>query len=389
MRKLGYLLLLLGFLLPSCIDSGGLDDDDDDDDEGEQTEETNPWINMGKIDGSESGWGFYFDARLVVDDNGVAYVFYSPQYSSQGGGNGYVATFDKADGYTPSTFTGAVFGTFDRIQAAIYNNVPYVAFFDYSNGTSYVAVTKKEGGVWNEINQVLDNSFADDDFDFVIGKNGALWIAYNETLNQFDASGRVTVKKYENGAWSFVGSRMFSDSLSSNIQIAVDDNNKPWVLYREVGSKDKKGQKYLLEHFNGSAWERKGYLSQSASIDHISMAVANGKPHIAFSDGQPSVTKKGFVKYWDGSSFKSYWESEYYQYRTKLAYYNGKLYMASKSDAMGGIVAGVFESGTLKPFATDILSNHVTGLYDFQLFVNAKGVFIYDEDTQRLAKFPF
>ena len=385
MKKSGYLLLLLGFLLPSCIDSGGLEDDDDDD-EGEQTEETNPWINMGKIEGQASGWGFYFDPRLVVDDNGVAYVLYTPQYSNQGGGNGYVATFDNAGGYSSSTFTGAVFGTFDRIQADIYNNVPYVAFFNYYNGFSYVAVTKKDGNGWAEIPQVLDNSYADDDFGFTIGKNGSLWIAYGETQEKFSAVGKVTVKKYENGAWSFVGSRMFSDSLASDIKIVLDDNNKPWVLYREVGSNDKKGQKIILEHFNGSTWERKGYLAPTAAIGHTAIAIFNGKPYIAYSDNQSATSK---IVFWDATSFKNFWSSSYYQYRTKLFSYNNKLYMATKSDQQGGIITGVFESGTLKQFANDMLSYYVIGNDDFQLFVNAKGVFVYDESTYRLVKFPF
>lgn len=118
---------------------------------------------------------------------------------------------------------------------------------------------------------------------------GVVYVAYSDSAN----SAKLTVQKYENGAWSVVGTRGFSSNSASNVQICVI-NGIPYVGYSS-GSLGATVYKY-----ESSAWSLVGADGFTPGrADNFTMVCEGTTLYVAFQDAANS-NKLTVMKY-DGS----------------------------------------------------------------------------------------
>ncbi len=397
MKKILFFLSLLFIAFTSCVDEVTVDPEDDeeeyiDENEEENEEEeniTNNWQLYATITGDEEGWGYYYDQNIVSNEEGKTYVLYRPQYSNTGGDNGYVAVITDSAEYTIEEFTPAVYGTFNMIETEMYQNTPYVAYFAYDNGYPEIIVKEKQGNSWTAVGGEVVGDYCDDEFDFAIGPNKDLFVAFGETNQQFDAVGKLTVRKYSNDTWTTLGQNQFSDSLASYLQLAVGSNNIPYVFYREVeNTAEKDIRNTVVEYFDGSQWEKCGdYISTSENIVSMSIVVMNNVPYIAYSDLDAG---KSYIKYWEGDAWNDLSLSLPYMINTKLQVFNNELYVGfNNGDDSNNIAIQKFTDSGIRVFDKDGIQLLVHGVEGFDFTVTSKGIFLLDRSSSKVIYHPF
>ena len=376
-------LIFVFFAIPSCVDIPENDDPEEEEEEviDEDGNTSSAWKFLAVLDKQSAGWGFFSDLNLEVDKSGNAFVMYTPQYSVSGGGQGYAAVITDSAKYEIETFTPAVFGSFNKIETDMYNNSPYVCFFNYRVGFPEIDVKKRENGKWIAIDGevVESDSYCDDEFDFAIGKNGDLFVAFGKTFSEFDAVGRPIVRKFSGNKWTTLGGGFISDSIVSYINMAVGSDNTPYIFYREVGSNDKKSKKAVVQYFNGSKWVKCGnYISNSEQIANMSIVVIGDKPYIAYNE---TDNKKSYIKYWNGSSWMDAGTSRPFSFHTKLQSFNGELYVGSRDD-YGYVSIERLDGKTWKSYDKEGISRYILSeqsAIDFK--VNDKGIYLLSSGT--------
>jgi hypothetical protein len=175
------------------------------------------------------------------------------------------------------------------------NNIPYLAYKDFSN-SSVIMVKKLENGIWQNVGTGAVSSNWSGGCVLVFDNNDVPYLFYAEGSD----SGKATVKKFENDSWQVVGQTGFSTGQISSISMVIDDNNVPYVAYSDEGNVNS----IYVKKFENSNWSAVGdeagipivpYLNQNALF-----IGSNNTPYIAYKlyvASPPYVSEIVFKKY--------------------------------------------------------------------------------------------
>jgi hypothetical protein len=240
-------------------------------------------------------------------DNGALYVAYS-EY----GGISYLShlTVKKySDGnwttLGPERFTDTISRNAFEPSIFVDNGTPYVAYIDDTDWKTNVTVMKFVNGSWTTVGDPLicldptnpDNQFANSVSLCV--EDGTPYIAMTDTTYAGTTpSNKVSVMKYSDGSWQFVGQRRFSAfdlSVAAYCQPSIYvAGHVPYVAYGEYDNSD---NWYLkVQEFNATSgvWQDIGDMSaiQIDDPEDPIIKVDNGDVYVAYEDnGYAKVLK--------------------------------------------------------------------------------------------------
>ncbi|WP_423149068.1 gliding motility-associated C-terminal domain-containing protein [Rubrolithibacter danxiaensis] len=184
------------------------------------------------------------------------------------------------------------------------NNIPYVV---YQDGASFNKVSvkwyKSSTGTW-EVAGTEGFSAGSADFTAIaLDQNNIPFVVYRDASLNYKA----VVKKYNSSAknWETIGAEGFSQGSIAYITIAINKDNIPYVSYRD----DINSNRITVKRYNSvtSSWENVGATGFSAgSVAYTSIAIdSNNMPYVVYQD----ITNgsKATVKRFNSSS--SAWET--------------------------------------------------------------------------------
>jgi len=156
----------------------------------------------------------------------------------------------------------------------------YLGYLAFSGGTYYGIVKKYNGSNWELLGSgnvfELSTFYR---FDLEVDSEGTLYIAYND-----ESSGqrKMSVSMFNGSDWEIVGASGFSDGEIQFPQMAFDNNDVPYVVYRDFVN----GHNATVQKFNDGEWEfvgeagftEEGAWCTSIILDH------NDIPYVAYQD---------------------------------------------------------------------------------------------------------
>jgi len=177
-------------------------------------------------------------------------------------------------------------------------NVPYLCFQDGTVNFS-PSVMKYDGSSWQLVGGAgpsggpvspLSNAA------MAIDTAGNPCIAFGD--GYYPATHALTVMRYNGTSWDTLGPRAFSNRSPTNISIAVDKHNTPYVLFQD----------YIYDlaatvlRYDGTSWAPVGDEGFSGRAYYLSLALdTGGVPYVAYS-GIANDQRASVMKY-DGSSW--------------------------------------------------------------------------------------
>lgn len=137
-----------------------------------------------------------------------------------------------------------------------------------------------------------------------------------------------------NAQWSTVGNAGITNAVANYTEMAVDNNNVPYIAFADNAN----GDKLSVRKWNGSSWSSIGTAISNSSIQYVSMAIDqnNNDIYVAYKDW--SQGGKLSVKKYNGSSWSSLGTgitSSSVDYVSAVAY-NGTVVVAYKDNKQGG-----------------------------------------------------
>ncbi|MDD4304746.1 MAG: hypothetical protein PHG92_04690, partial [Patescibacteria group bacterium] len=265
------------------------------------------WENVGNERFSP---GEAFDISFTIDATGTPYIAYSDSGVDWSGY--YGASVMKYNGSSWVDVGNPEFSTAGAYDISIaidsFGN-PYVAYLDENSGYSAM-VMKYNGLIWEELG-TSGSGFSGGEAGYTslaIDNDNIPYVAYSDVENSRGA----TVMKYSTstGLWVNVGSVNFSDGRVDYTSLAIDDDNIPYVAYRDNINSDKiTVMKYT--GLGGSGWEIVGDVGFSSGIGvrpifsdvyDISLVINNNVPYVVYSDAGDSY--KAMVMKYNGLAWE-------------------------------------------------------------------------------------
>lgn len=221
---------------------------------------------------------------IAIDSNGTPFVFY--QDSSLNDFNGSVMKF-VGDAWVQVGDVGFTSQIPESLSIAIDNNdTPYVVYLDGYNFNA--RIMKFDGDAWVFIDDSFRKTFAASP-SIAIDSNDAVYVVYQYS----DSDNKISVMKFENNNWTFVGDEGFTNgSISSSSSIAIDSNNIPYVVY-----KDNTTDKGSVMKFENGSWVQLGDTEfSSGTVTSATIDIdSKGIPYVAYKD--ETSTKANVMKF--------------------------------------------------------------------------------------------
>jgi len=161
------------------------------------------------------------------------------------------------------------------------------------NKIVYKSIATKTHPYW----QKLESSYSSPSIGYqpnmIINSLDILYIAFTDRNND----SKLSVVKYENGDWVYVGSAGFSAASVYGAKLAFNSLNIPYVVYKDTAN----DSKATVMKYNGTSWVIVGSAGFTVDgIGHPSIAIdSNDILHIAYEDDANSG--KATVMKYDGT----------------------------------------------------------------------------------------
>jgi hypothetical protein len=276
------------------------------------TLQSNNWVQLGatiigKNDGDQSG----FSTSLSKDGRTIAIG--APLSKFKGNNAGATYVFKLVNNiWTP---VGNDLYGIDSLQMygitvdlsddgkilAVGSTYEMVPFTTKDNATVYTLVNN----IWSKLGSEIVGNSSDNKFGNSISINGngtILAVGSPETISNSAVRGAVKVFKYDQGAWSQIGSNMIGDAnadqFGRSVSISADGKSVAIGAYRNIGNQDEKGQVKIFK-FKNSNWSQQwsdliGFVADenagySVSISSDGRSVLYGAPWATSSPGTARV----------------------------------------------------------------------------------------------------
>jgi hypothetical protein len=223
---------------------------------------------------------------ILGDNNSISLALYSASATT----TPYVSYTDQSEAVTVMSFNGttwqqigisfssAVSNTDISINKT--NGEPYVLFNNYN--TLELFVRQFTGGIWVDVGTSLGTGVYSK---MAVDATGVPYVAFSD----IDNGGAITVKRYQSGAWTTVGTAGFSTADVESVQLVISASDIPYVAYFDYGD-----NKITVQKFSAGAWAPVG--SNDVYLDYataISLAVDHAEtPYVAYVAGNAYSVKK-------------------------------------------------------------------------------------------------
>ena len=212
---------------------------------------------------------------LVRGSNNVRYTITVVEAASSGKGWKELAVLDATQLSGNEAFTGVFSGAVLAISPK--DNAPYVAYG--SRGVdNKMSVAKFENGAWTQVGQanfsgVINGSH----YDFDIAPDGTPYVAYGDKDATTQASA-LSVMKFDGTAWSFVGEQGFFKAQSQYVGLAALKGGLVAALQNNNKSGDVPQRAMGLATYDGAAWTYgESSLLASGEVKYALKVGGNGK----------------------------------------------------------------------------------------------------------------
>lgn len=361
----------------SCVLTACSDDDDD---------------STGKtVEAKLLTFGFY-----EKDNEGVIFQDYSGTVSDNGSVSialpkdvdktNLIAYFTTSEGASV-TVDGA------KQESAVSANdfsspVDYIISNEALNQKYTVTIVKQADFVWSKL-AVSTDSIGEIDFKI----NPATNIPYVAFVrdDSDDAGKKVAVVKFENGAWTAVGSDV-SEGRSSDITLTFDAAGKPYVAYTDYTNTI--AQTATVKSFNGTAWEVVGRNFNDVRVAYNTLTFDANNRLTLFSMNNVAggvVPRRSInISTYSGGSWTTNQtisaRTLTNAYNPRAQVYNGAMYVALYDYANNSGTFSVYEhkAGTWTSLGENLRSENATAVnyYDLDMAIDSKGnIHVIDIET--------
>ncbi|MCA9185162.1 MAG: hypothetical protein KDA99_06065, partial [Planctomycetales bacterium] len=220
-----------------------------------------------------------------------------------GGGNDDRVDFGLGEGPDPTTF----------VSPAPTSKPAVVPSIDPARFAATLSAGPAEGGRWSQLGSsashegIAGRITADAAPSLAIDSIGRHWIAWSDSRS---GNPEIYVSRYESDAWGELGGSASGGGVSQSVvgsrqpQLAVDDNDRPWVAWIEGANSQ---SDVRLARFNSAtgAWEALGNslevggISQSGTVTEVVAAFSDLGPVVAWIE-QTGPSRSIRARQWDG-----------------------------------------------------------------------------------------
>lgn len=232
---------------------------------------------------------------IAIAPDGTPYVAYKDTIN----GTVVVERYDSASGgwtggSVPDATTGGnpIYIVFTSIAVAS-DGTPYVAY-ENSNQLATVEKYDKNTPTWSLVGQAGFSPGVVSYLSIDIGPDDVPYVAFQDANKGHGA----TVMKYDSSArvWTAVGDRGFSPHMAGKISLTISPSGSPYVAYGDVTNGDATGKLTVKKYDTGvnpSAWVNVGSSDFSANDATVATSVVvsqDGTPYVGYANGASYVT---------------------------------------------------------------------------------------------------
>ncbi|MEO3944161.1 S-layer homology domain-containing protein [Gorillibacterium sp. CAU 1737] len=304
--------------------------------------------------------------------NGVPYVSAASASKVQawkGNGSGWTSLLDQST--TAPTNTSLFLNEAGKPYVAYSNSATagYTKVMKFTSGTSWTSLDAPVPA--NDTPPLKASSIS-----LTIDEDGTPYLAANQT----SMSGRVSVTKYKNSAWEYVGSKSIAGEQAFSASMDLYQST-PYVAYC-VNDSFAYGAYVTMKKYDGTQWNTVGNAQISTKSSsylsgaYVAMKISsNGTPYVAFAD--PGTGNRLMVKKLSGSN----WITVGSDYLTAgeassiSLYVDGETPYVAYKDGTAASTAGV----TVKGFNSQSNGWITLGNSEIAQSSNAKGISLFVE----------
>ncbi|RTY95887.1 T9SS type A sorting domain-containing protein [Flavobacterium sp. GT3R68] len=197
----------------------------------------------------------------------------------------------------PDDFNQPSYGSVLKTKIVSKNNLLFVVNLEFVTfgSKNKITVNMFNGLRWEEIGTPFFTQVANVYYDIAIDDNNTPYLCFVDTNN----SNKASVKKYNGTNWETVGTQFISTSSSSSTSLAIDSNNIVYIIYRDGANNDKA----TVQKFNGINWEIVGNAGFSSGFAFSTDIVIDNNNIIYATYKNASNNGLLYVKKFNGTSW--------------------------------------------------------------------------------------
>lgn len=244
----------------------------------------NVWVSVGNLGSTITNGGNCFSIAFGPTNN--PYLCYET-YSS------YVITVKKFDGSNWVTVGSGGVSPTGFAPDIIFrkDGIPFVNTI----GINSSKIFWFDGTNWNNI--ALDSNFNSvKGFAFVSDT-----VLVVPARNSIKYDNKILIQKYVNNTWQNIGPYGFVPSTATNVSLAIDENETPYVAFDDG---DSSGRLSVMKYVN-TQWSYVGQpaLSSEQALNITIKTGKNGALYVAYINSLPYGTQNLRVYYYDGTNW--------------------------------------------------------------------------------------